>query len=143
MENEIKTEWLGLWESGTSDTYTSKAFPKKDVQSLLKGKGERKLLMVRKNRYWSKGSNRPKFVFCFADCNSARMDVDVKNSIKNHEFTFEEVVKVEDALDIARALLHSHDSGGSLDDLVIEAEGLLNEKSATALIDKRDRSWEE
>ena len=57
----MKTEWLGLWENEEKkDIYNSKSFKISDISIYTR------IVMIR-NRYYKKGSNRPKFVFCFAD----------------------------------------------------------------------------
>ena len=67
MGKENKYE--GLW-AGRTGWYSSKAFLKKDIADLLK-EGERKKLILRYNKGYEKDSNRPRFIFAFADSSQA------------------------------------------------------------------------
>lgn len=59
----IKSKWQGLWNN-RQGVYSGKLIAKKDIPT---GKGEKVRLIVRHNKYYEKDSNRPRFVYCFAD----------------------------------------------------------------------------
>ena len=46
------------------------------------------------------------------------------------------MITVEDAIEVARGLLRDHEYGYSLDDLVVEAEGFMKEKSVIAYVEQ-------
>ena len=54
------TKWQGLWEQEEKDVYSSYIIKKADIPKYTK-------IILRKNKYYKKDSNRPKFIYCFAD----------------------------------------------------------------------------
>ena len=58
-----KTKWEGLWYQ-KEGVYAGKVIKKADIPKYAK-------LIVRYNKYYSKDSNKPKFVYCFANGDSA------------------------------------------------------------------------
>lgn len=61
-----KTNWLGLWYHKENYLYMSTAL---NLADLRKFKGNIRLV-VRKNRYYEKDTNRPNMIFCITDANS-------------------------------------------------------------------------
>jgi hypothetical protein len=65
-----KRKYEGLWYNSRG-WYCSKSFRKRDIEELLKG-GINKRLVVRHNKYWKEGSNTPRFVFAFVDADKSQ-----------------------------------------------------------------------
>ena len=58
-----KSQWLGLWNN-RSGVYSGQLINKKDIPT---GKGEKVRLILRYNKFYEADTNRPRFVYCFAD----------------------------------------------------------------------------
>ncbi len=56
----MNTKWQGLWIQERPEVYASKVIKKSDIPAYTR-------IVVRNNIYYKKDSNRPKFVYCFAD----------------------------------------------------------------------------
>lgn len=113
-----RTEWLGLWYNHSSYSYISQAI---SLAQLRDYKGTVRLVM-RKNRYYESGTNRPNFQIML--CSSKSLD-------EAHEVTVEEMPKtndgyddgelyvpIEDAMRIARVACDRIVYGESVDDVV-------------------------
>ena len=59
MASDEKTSWQGLWKARKS-VYRSQVIRKKDIPPFAR-------LIVRYNKFYSADSQRPRFVFCFAN----------------------------------------------------------------------------
>lgn len=59
MASDEKTSWQGLWKARKS-VYKSQVIRKKDIPAFAR-------LIVRYNKFYSADSQRPRFVFCFAN----------------------------------------------------------------------------
>lgn len=57
-----RTEWEGLWCQKTG-IYAGKTIKKADIPAYSR-------LIIKVNRYYKKDTNRPKFVFCFANADA-------------------------------------------------------------------------
>lgn len=80
MKKIIQTDWVGLWEQDQPDKFKSKVFNKSDIPPHAR-------MWMCKNRGWTKGSNRPKWVICFitGDTNG-----EVKTIDKHEKSVFED-----------------------------------------------------
>jgi len=56
----MTTKWMGLWSQERSGYYSGQVIKKSDIPKYTK-------IVLRYNKYYEKGSNRPRFVYCFAD----------------------------------------------------------------------------
>ncbi len=56
----MQTKWQGLWTQERSSFYAGRVINKKDIPPYTR-------IVVRHNKYWEKGKNRPRFVYCFAN----------------------------------------------------------------------------
>ena len=63
MNNE-KTNWQGLW-SQREGVYSGQVIKKSDIPTYAR-------LIVRYNKFYEKDSNRPRFVYCFANGDAAK-----------------------------------------------------------------------
>lgn len=63
MEESLKTEWQGLWQN-REGVYSGYTIAKKDIPPYAK-------LIVRYNRFYEKNSNKPRFVYTFAQKTAA------------------------------------------------------------------------
>lgn len=88
-EESTTTKWLGLWEQERKDVYAGQVIKKGEIPKYTR-------IVMRKNLYYEKGSNRPKFVYCFADSNGYRdkcVPVEQAEPVEDDErlYTYEEV----------------------------------------------------
>lgn len=68
-----KSEWLGLWDYGNG-MYSGRPIRKYEIPPHAK-------LIVMENKYYKEGSDRPKYVYCFAagnETDTITMKVDYK-----------------------------------------------------------------
>ena len=89
----MNTKWLGLWAQERQGFYASSVIKKADIPAYTR-------LVLRYNKFYSKDSNKPKFVLCFADsegykekCIPLELDDD-DNEAEGYEerkYTYEEV----------------------------------------------------
>lgn len=63
MDNTERTKWEGLWQQ-REGVYSSKTIRKMDIPKYAK-------LIIRYNKYYEKGCNKPRFVYTFAQRESA------------------------------------------------------------------------
>ncbi|MBW5900678.1 hypothetical protein [Staphylococcus haemolyticus] len=122
MKKNQRTEWIGLWYQGEgSGIYTSKHYKKKDFINLLsqdKRPGLRIVLTF--NKYWKEGRNTPKFVMCLGGSEFVSKALEEPKTIQIEEdIETEKVIKLEDAIEVARANLYE---GASIDDAVVNVE---------------------
>lgn len=54
------TKWEGLWAQGRQAFYAGKVIKKADIPKYTR-------IVLRYNKYYEKGSTKPRFVYCFAD----------------------------------------------------------------------------
>ncbi|MCH4336057.1 hypothetical protein [Staphylococcus haemolyticus] len=127
MKKKQRTEWIGLWYQGEgSGIYTSKHYKKKDFIDLLsqdKRPGLRIVLSF--NKYWKDGRNTPKFVMCLGGSEFVSKALEEPKTIQIEEeyeedIETEKVIKLEDAIEVARANLYE---GASIDDAVMNVVG--------------------
>lgn len=70
----MNTKWLGLWEQEAKGLYAGQTVKKADIPKHTR-------ILLKNNKYYKKGTKRPKFVYCFADSEGyeemcAPLDVD-------------------------------------------------------------------
>lgn len=56
----MTTKWMGLWAQERPAFYAGQVIKKSDIPKYTR-------IVLRYNKYYEKDSNRPKFVYCFAD----------------------------------------------------------------------------
>lgn len=56
----MTTKWMGLWAQERPALYAGRVIKKEDIPKYTR-------IVLRYNKYYEKGSNRPRFVYCFAD----------------------------------------------------------------------------
>ena len=56
----MTTKWLGLWAQERQGFYAGQVIKKVDIPKYTR-------IVMRYNKFYEKGGNRPRFVFCFAD----------------------------------------------------------------------------
>lgn len=54
------TKWEGLWEQKRQAFYAGKVIKKADIPKYTR-------IVLRYNKYYEKGSTKPRFIYCFAD----------------------------------------------------------------------------
>lgn len=85
-----KTGWQGLWKQ-RDGLYAGKKILKKDLQELPTGTH----LIIRYNKFYEADTNRPKFVYCFADKEATdKISVDLTLQDYERTYTEDEVYKV-------------------------------------------------
>lgn len=114
----LKSEWGGLWYHPESRIYTSQVF---SLANLRQFKGSIQILLA-KNKFYKKGTNRPEFQFCITNSDYTKaQDIELVED--------EPYIKLSDAVEIARNILSDYEYGYSMDDLVVEVESFMKEKS--------------
>lgn len=56
----MTTKWQGLWRQDREGFYAGQVIKKDDIP-------EHTRIILRYNKFYEKGGNRPRFVYCFAD----------------------------------------------------------------------------
>ena len=56
----MTTKWLGLWAQDRQGLYAGQVIKKADIPKYTR-------VVLRYNKFYEKGGNRPRFVYCFAD----------------------------------------------------------------------------
>lgn len=56
----MTTKWQGLWAQERQGFYAGQVIKKAEIPKFTR-------IVLRYNKYYEKGSNRPRFVYCFAD----------------------------------------------------------------------------
>lgn len=56
----MTTKWQGLWRQDREGFYAGQVIKKDDIP-------EHTRIVLRYNKFYEKGGNRPRFVYCFAD----------------------------------------------------------------------------
>lgn len=56
----MNTKWEGLWKQKRDGVYAGAVIKKSDIPKHTR-------IVLRYNKYYEKDSNKPKFVYCFAD----------------------------------------------------------------------------
>ena len=91
-----KTEWKGLWKN-REGIYSGQTIKKSDIPNYAR-------LIVRYNKFYESDSNKPRFVYCFANGDSANA-ITIERT-KEEYWDGQELVdlkeKVEDLADIMR-----------------------------------------
>ena len=56
----MNTKWGGLWEQKRKGMFAGKVIAKKDIPAHTR-------IILMKNRFYEKDSDKPRFIYCFAD----------------------------------------------------------------------------
>lgn len=56
----MNTKWMGIWAMDQPALYAGQVIKKADIPKYTR-------IVLRYNKYYEKDSNKPKFVYCFAD----------------------------------------------------------------------------
>lgn len=56
----MNTKWDGLWAQEREGFYAGRVIRKKDIPAYTR-------IVLRYNKFYKKGTNKPRFVYCFAD----------------------------------------------------------------------------
>lgn len=91
-----KTEWQGLWKQ-RNGLYTGKKLLKKDLQELPTGTH----LIIRYNKFYEADTNKPRFVYCFADKEATdKISADIAlQDYYGKTYTEEEVYRIIHAIE--------------------------------------------
>lgn len=87
------TKWLGLCGQERQGYYAGQVIKKADIPAYTR-------IVLRYNKYYENGSNRPRFIFCFADSEGYKERciplelVDDKEDDEERMYTTDEVYKV-------------------------------------------------
>ena len=74
----MNTKWEGLWEQDRKGLYAGQVIKKKEIPPYTR-------IVIRKNKFYEKGCNRPSFVYCFADSDGFKekcISLEYKESIQ-------------------------------------------------------------
>lgn len=125
------SETIGLWGNGNG-SYISKRYRKSFCEKL--GNDIRFCLVH--NPQHHKDDNRPRFLLRLYNNESRKKDLEIAEiQILQQDGLLEakEVICLDDAIEIARSLISDAKYGYSSDDLVVEAESFMKEKSFEAI----------
>ena len=65
------TDLLGLWKSEETQWYSSETIKKAELAKMAELLKPEIRIVMRKNKFYEKGTNRPQYIFAFADSESA------------------------------------------------------------------------
>lgn len=54
------SKWLGLWKQERAGLYAGQVIKKQDIPKYTR-------IVLRQNRFYKAGGNRPRFIYCFTD----------------------------------------------------------------------------
>ena len=84
----MKTKWLGLWEQEKNGMYAGQVLKKKDIPTYTR-------IVLMKNKFYEKGGNRPRFVYCFTDSDGyEKMIAPVEEEQTVKMYTKDEVYRI-------------------------------------------------
>lgn len=119
-----KTNWEGLWYQPGTNFYMSYAI---NLATLRKFKGNVRIVM-RKNKFFKKGSNCPNYQFCICDSKSKYIhDVSVVSNVFMDTYKNEEYISIADARSVVDWLFQNIECGVPSGDIKKEIVGALKE----------------
>ena len=86
----MTTKWLGLWSQERAGFYAGQVIKKADIPKYTR-------IVLRYNKFYEKDSNRPRFVYCFADSEGYAdkcIQMDYEEEYADRLYTREEVRKI-------------------------------------------------
>ena len=84
----MNTKWLGLWKQERQGFYAGQVIKKGDIPKYTR-------IVLRYNKYYEKDTNKPRFVYCFADF-EGYVSKCVPIEIEEEEDNIVEVVRCKD-----------------------------------------------
>ena len=97
------SKWLGLWAQKRQGIYAGSVIKKADIPAYTR-------VVLRYNKYYEKGGNRPRFVYCFADSKGYEDKcIPVQAEKGTRLYTEEEVYKVIHGMQIYYGLPYGED----------------------------------
>ena len=127
--------WQGMWKNGKG--YYASA--RLNLSDLRKYNGAIRIQMFN-NKYYVPKGNKPKFCFRIIDADTVdakTLEIEEYREAMSAKYAglkgAEPMVPLQKAIDIARGLIHDHEYGYSVDDLVVEAESFMNQASVRAI----------
>ena len=114
-----KTDWVGLWKDEDNKMYIS---PSVNLKPFKDFKGNVRVI-VRKNKFYTKGSNRPQMQLMIVDSQSMNA-----KDIEPYEIKIKDgkkVIAVETAIEIALRMIDDCIYGISQDDLCVEVASMM------------------
>lgn len=129
------SKWIPLWKNYYGKGYISPVIKTSDLKALEQGTRIR----VCHDKFHTKDSNRPYLQMQFV--NSAAHDEKMVqelywDAIKDARKGYiepQEVITLKDACEITRGLLYDMEYGYSMDDLTVEPERFMKDRSFTAI----------
>lgn len=125
MSESTKTEWKGLWFK-REGVYSGEVLKKSDIPPYAR-------LILRYNKFYEKGSNRPKFVYCFANGDAADA-ITLKQETEEYVSFSELTDKLEELAEIMRQGKRNGDVMMLPSESASTAAGLM--KSAIAIVEE-------
>lgn len=110
MSKGTKTEWQGLWMQ-REGVYSGYVLKKEDIP-----KNPR--LIVRYNKFYKKDSNKPRFVYCFANGDAAKA-ITIKQDIDDY-ISLKDADEILDKIDELREVLR--DANTNADRMLLPSE---------------------
>ena len=82
--DQKQTQWLGMWYHPENHCYTSESI---SLSALREFKGTVRLIM-RKNKFYEKGSNKPDYVFKIVDANAEAIGSEIELAIEDYDYGY-------------------------------------------------------
>ena len=128
----FRSKWIGLWKNNSSE-YAHSSIIDKSVFDVVP---EKFRIVLKRNKQHAKGDNRPNFVFSFADTDNISFSNEYTSFDITHasiediacNLSQEGLIKVEDAVEVAKSLLRNFEYGYSIEDLVVEVDEFMRSK---------------
>lgn len=84
----MNTKWLGLWAQERQGFYAGQVVKKADIPPHTR-------IVLRYNKYYEKDSNKPRFIYCFADSKGYESKcVPIEIAEEERLYTEEEVYQI-------------------------------------------------
>lgn len=103
-KESVKTQWLGLWKNRDA-VYSGQVIKKADIPSYSR-------LIVRYNKFYEKDSNKPMFVYCFANGDAANA-ITVKADTEDY-ISLSRADEILDKIDELKEIMRAGNRNGDL-----------------------------
>lgn len=113
-KKNAKTEWKGLWNN-REGVYSGQVIKKSDIPDYAR-------LIVRYNKYYDKDSNRPRFVYCFANGDAAKAI-----TMKVDKEEYKETVNLKEKAEELAEVMREGNRNASIMRLPSESQAIMND----------------
>lgn len=129
----MKTEWQGLWSQGHPGAFAGKVINKADIPDYTR-------IVLKYNKYYEKGSKRPRFIYCFMDAEDYKdtcvsVSVDERQAQKDAEDAYElaELAELHEKIEELAELMRRGNANGDLSALPSESQAIAQDLMSRAI----------